>query len=243
VLLISDVNFVSGARVNLKEITRTAHERGVLVFVDGVQAAGTCAIDVQASGVDGYAIARHRFLCGPGGAGALYVSPAALDRIHPTFGGVFSDASHGHGRELAPFAGARRFEVSTRSLPVTAGAVAAMRWFRSSVGWEATYQRTHALGNELLQRLTRVDGVRVLTPAYSPGALVSFVALGCNPQSVMKSLAGEGIAARLVPDPGQSHDDAAQAIRLSIGVWNRTADPELIATAVGRALDTGRGRQ
>jgi selenocysteine lyase/cysteine desulfurase len=242
VLLISDVNFVSGARVNLPDITRIAHERGVLVFADGVQAAGTCAIDVHASGVDGYAIARHKFLCGPGGAGAVYVSPAALERIHPTFTGVFSDAHHGHEEELTPFPGARRFEVSTRSLPVTAGAVAAMRWLRSSVGWNVAYERTHRLGNELLQRLNELEDIRVLTPAHSPGGLVSFVASGCHPEPLMEHLAAEGVASRSVPAPDEGHANPSKAIRLSIGVWNRAEDPQRVATIIDHARRSVRVR-
>jgi len=72
-VLASDVNYATGARLDLTGLCTVAHEHNVLLFADGVQAAGTCPIDVRASGVDGYAIARHKFLCGPASAGALYV--------------------------------------------------------------------------------------------------------------------------------------------------------------------------
>lgn len=68
-ILISDATFATGARAGLKAISKIAHENDILVIVDGVQAVGNYPIDVQELGVDGYAMARHKFLFGPDGAG------------------------------------------------------------------------------------------------------------------------------------------------------------------------------
>jgi cysteine desulfurase len=56
----------------IQQISRIAREAGVLLHVDGVQAAGKIAIDLKALDVDLYSISGHK-LYAPKGIGALYV--------------------------------------------------------------------------------------------------------------------------------------------------------------------------
>ncbi len=95
VLLLSDIDFALGMRVDLRAISALAHENGVFVVADGAQAVGTTHVDVDALGVDAYAFARHKFLCGPDGGGVLYLRDDAVQKVAATFCGVFSDAEHG----------------------------------------------------------------------------------------------------------------------------------------------------
>ena len=58
----------------IKEISRIVHEKGMLLHVDAVAAAGRIPIDVQNDGIDLLTLSSND-LCGPQGAGALYIGP------------------------------------------------------------------------------------------------------------------------------------------------------------------------
>jgi selenocysteine lyase/cysteine desulfurase len=225
-ILISDVSFATGARVDLKKISEVAHQHGILVLADGIQAVGTYPVDVQELGVDGYALARHKFLCGPDGAGALYVRKSVFDRILPTYAGVFSDAHHGMSGKLVYMDTAQRYEVSTRPIPVIAGGTAALQWIANDVGWDFVYSRTETNYATLYDSLVSIPKLQMLSGPRQSG-LMTFAIDGLEPVDIVNKLREQYIFSRtiIVTRP--------QAVRLSIGMWNRESDLQRIAEVVG----------
>ena len=223
-VLLSDVNYVDGARVDLKAVSEVAHDAGALVLADGIQAVGTVPVDVKKLGVDGYAMARHKFICGPDGAGGLYVNSEVFDRVHPTFSGVFTDAAHGSGA-LRLVDSAQRYEVSTRALPVIQGGTASVRWLMDDVGLEYIYEKAKSLYAMLWDGLTGVDGVELIS-GRRQSSLMSFRVDGVASEDVSKRLRDWKIFTRTVDVVEPS------AVRVSVGFWNRETDMEKIVEAV-----------
>ncbi|HEX5120921.1 MAG TPA: cysteine desulfurase-like protein [Pseudonocardiaceae bacterium] len=72
---------VTGTVVDLPAIARKAHERGALLYVDGVHAAAHLPVDIAALGADCYAVSAYKWY-GPH-VGAVAADPALLDTLRP----------------------------------------------------------------------------------------------------------------------------------------------------------------
>jgi cysteine desulfurase len=81
------------------EIARIAREAGVPLHVDGVQALGKIAVDVDALGVDLYSMSGHK-LYAPKGVGALYVRKGT--RLAPIAFGGHHERDRRPGTENVP---------------------------------------------------------------------------------------------------------------------------------------------
>lgn len=80
---LSHVSCMTGLLLPAREIVETAHSRGVPVLFDGAQAVGQFPLDLREIGCDFYAMNGHKWLLGPVGTGALYVSPEAFVELVP----------------------------------------------------------------------------------------------------------------------------------------------------------------
>ena len=83
IVTISWVGFATGYRHDVRRIAEIAHEKGALLFVDGIQALGVFPIDVNEFGVDFMAADSHKWLLGPEGAGFAYIRREHLDKLRP----------------------------------------------------------------------------------------------------------------------------------------------------------------
>jgi cysteine desulfurase / selenocysteine lyase len=90
VVAISQVQFASGFRVDLKRLGRIARQHDALLVVDSIQALGVVPTDVEDEYIDVAAGAGHKWLLSPEGVGYLYLSDRARQWIEPTLVGWVS---------------------------------------------------------------------------------------------------------------------------------------------------------
>lgn len=119
-------NNVVGSLQPVREVAEVAHERGILVHTDAVQAFGTVPIDVDDLGVDLLAVSSHK-IYGPKGIGALYVRRGT--GIRPLIHGGGQERGLRSGTEnvagIVGFGAAA--EVAARVMPEASPRLAALR--------------------------------------------------------------------------------------------------------------------
>lgn len=224
-IVVSHLTWNTGAILPLKEIVELAHRHHVLVVVDGAQSTGSIPLNVVELGVDVYAGPGQKWLCGPEGTGASYVSDAALEQVQMTTAGYLSGRHLEHvGGYVLPQAGAQRFEVGGSYSPAVLGQATSVDFIRDTAGLDWAYDRIARLGSLAWERLSGVDGVSVLTPRAVMAGLVTFTVRGVEPEDVVQGLAAQGVVIRSLHDP--------DACRVSTGFYNTEEDIGRLVAAI-----------
>lgn len=169
---LTQVSFVNGFRSDVAAVTKIAHDRGALVFLDGYQDCGTRPLDVKALDADFFTTGTLKYLLGPAGLAFLYVRRELIEKLTPTVTSWMGHrdvfAFNTRHLDLAP--AARRFECGTPAIPNIYMARAALELL-TEIGMENVAAQ--------IERLTRtfMEGARALrieskTPSSSVGPLV-----------------------------------------------------------------------
>ncbi|MGR6913742.1 kynureninase [[Actinomadura] parvosata] len=190
VVLLSEVDYRTGARADVPAVTAAAHAAGALIVWDVCHSVGAMEVDVSAA--DFAVGCTYKYLnAGPGAPAFLYVNP----RHHAAAENVLS-GWHGHAEPFAfeagyrPAEGVRRFAVSTPHVLSFAALEAALDvWER--VPMAQVRAKSMALG-ELFVRLVG-DRLELASPA-DPAARGSQISLR-HPDGypVMRALIDRGV--------------------------------------------------
>ncbi len=92
VVVMSTVNYASGFRPPLEEISQFLWERGVLLYLDGTQSVGALTFDVQAIRPAMFCVDAYKWMLSPNGSGFVYIDPDVRAELIPTVVGWRSDA-------------------------------------------------------------------------------------------------------------------------------------------------------
>ena len=161
VLSVSFVDWLSGHRPDLKAMAGIAHDVGAIFFVDAIQGLGALPLAVDDCGIDALAADGHKWLCGPEGAGILYVRRSVRERIAPSRPSWMSVRHPTRFLEydLAPAPSARRYEDGTPNTIGIHGLRAALGLIEQQ-GVEAIAARVLSLARRL-RAGARARGVRL----------------------------------------------------------------------------------
>jgi len=85
IVCLNRVEWTSGQRHNVKEISRIAHEHGAFVLDDAFQAVGAVDVDVKHDDLDFLVFGGEKWLCSPARAAVLYVKPEHIERFDPDY--------------------------------------------------------------------------------------------------------------------------------------------------------------
>ncbi|MGB7023791.1 MAG: aminotransferase class V-fold PLP-dependent enzyme [Candidatus Acidiferrales bacterium] len=220
VVPLTHICFMNGFRSDVAEITRVAHAKGALVFMDDYQDCGTRPVNVKSLDVDFYVSGTLKYLLASSGVAFLYVRKNLIPSLTPTISGWFAQAQ--------PFAfdvkhldlaeDARRFEAGTPPIPNIYAAGAGIALLQE-IGLENVSQQVRTLAQALIQG-ARGLGIRVKTPLDSVGPLV--VLQSNNVDAVIAKLAEQNIVV------SGRHD----GLRISFHVHNTLDDVRQVLEAL-----------
>ena len=227
-IFISHVTCTTGQLMPAAEIGRFARDRRMIFALDGAQSLGHVPFDISATLAHYYAASCHKWVMGPKRTGLLYVHPDRQATAVPTVVGAYSDASSNLlARTLTLRPNAQRFEYGTQNNALIYGLEAAVDYV-SGIGLERLWRRNTATTERCLERLQRIAGVEILSPAdaVSRTAIVTFRVAGRDNRTVASALVGRRLRVRSVTEGG------LDAVRASFHVCNDEAQADRLIGAV-----------
>lgn len=177
VISISHAVFISGLISPLKELSKMAHEKGVLVVADGAHSIGMLNLNMKELGIDFFATSPYKWLGAPTGVGLLYVKKEVQDKVWPTIASGGWDS----------YENSRKYEtVGQRADPLIIALGEAID-FQDAIGKERIERRIKTLASYLKRELSKIPGVVLHTSKdpYLSGGLTAFHVEGVEPQKMV----------------------------------------------------------
>ncbi|MEO7653073.1 MAG: aminotransferase class V-fold PLP-dependent enzyme, partial [Bryobacteraceae bacterium] len=81
---VSTVNYSTGYRPPLEEVSAAARASGALLYVDGTQSLGALAFDVRVVRPSMLSVDAYKWMNSPNGAGFMYVEPGLRESLQPS---------------------------------------------------------------------------------------------------------------------------------------------------------------
>jgi L-cysteine/cystine lyase len=236
-LVISHILWNTGQVLPLKEIVEVcqkfslSHSQRIFVLVDAAQSVGVLPLNLSEIGVDFYAFTGHKWWCGPDGLGALYVSPDALEDLHPTFIGWRGITVNSNGKPTGWKSDATRYEIATSAVPLSAGLKDAIALHHQWGTVEERYQEICRLSGYLWENLGAISGVECLRTSPPESGLVSFqLTNGKSHQELVNNLEKEGVMLRTIHNPN--------CVRACVHYFTLDSEIEQLVDAIGQVISS-----
>jgi cysteine desulfurase/selenocysteine lyase len=232
IMAIGQVSNALGTVNPVKQMTEKAKAKGIPVLIDGAQAVPHMQVDVQELDCDFYVFSGHKMFA-PTGIGALYGKQALLEAMPPWQGGgdMILSVSFDHTEyNSLPY----KFEAGTPHIAGAVGLGAAIDYMQS-IGVEKIAAYEHALLELATEKLTNMDGVRIIGTATQKASVLSFMIEDVHPHDVGTIFDQEGVAIRAghhCAQPVMQYYGIAATARASFAFYNTEQEIDALVKAI-----------
>jgi len=221
----------------VKEIIERAHKYGVPVLIDGAQQAPHGRIDVQDLDCDFYTFSGHKMFA-PTGSGVVFGKARLLDTMNPFQGG--GDMIKSVTFEKTTYADLpNKFEAGTPAIASQIGLGAAIDYL-NIIGREKAAAYEHELLVYATQRLSAIEGVRIIGTAREKLSVLSFTIDNVHPHDIGTILDQQGIAIRAghhCAQPVMQRFKIPATARASFAFYNTKAEVDVLAEAIEKVIE------
>lgn len=227
-----------GNIVDVKKLIEVAHQKGVIVVIDGAQAVGKMKVDVRDLDADFYVFSGHKMFA-PFGIGVVYGRESLLKNLPPYQGGgsMISEVTlQKTTYNDIPF----RFEAGT---PDIGGAVALATAidFIDSIGIDQIENHEKQLVNYAFERLVQFSGLTLLGPqSVCRIPVFAFNLEGLHASDIGFLLNQQGIAIRTghhCTQPLLQKLKLSGSARASFSIYNTEQEIDSLLNALKKAKD------
>lgn len=203
-VILSHVFWNTGQVLPLDKIAEVCKNNHSLLLIDAAQSAGLLPLNLTELEVDFYAFTGHKWLCGPAGAGGLYVRTEARESLKPTFIGLNGIVVDSQSQPVDWLPDGRRYEVSTLAYPLYVGLREAIAIHQQWGTSQERYEQICHNSEYLWQQLVALPDVKCLRTSPPESGIVSFQLTQNQPQAHLKLvqfLDSQKILTRTIADP------------------------------------------
>jgi cysteine desulfurase/selenocysteine lyase len=221
----------------IKEITERAHKYGVPVLIDGAQSAPHMPIDVQDLDCDFFTFSGHK-LYAPTGSGIIYGKARLLEQMNPFQGG--GDMIKNVTFEKTTYAELpNKFEAGTPAIASQIGLGASIDYL-ISIDRDQAAAYEHELLRYATERITAIEGVRIIGTAREKASVLSFVIDEIHPHDIGTILDQEGIAVRAghhCAQPVMQRFNVPATARASFAFYNTKEEVDVLARTIEKVIE------
>lgn len=193
VVSIAQIGNVLGYLVDIKTISKIAHEYGAIMVVDAAQSAPHIAIDFKDLDCDFLAFSAHK-MCGPTGIGVLVGKYDILNSLNPSRLGGGMNAKFYKDGEIQYLDAPTKFEAGTLNLASIIGFKAAIE-FIQSIGLDNIHNHEIELRDYALRKLSNYENIIIYNKTADSG-IITFNIKDVFAQDEATLLNSHGIAIR-----------------------------------------------
>jgi cysteine desulfurase/selenocysteine lyase len=234
---ISEMSNVLGTIVQLKEIIKIAHEKGIPVLVDGAQSVPHMPVDVQSTDCDFMAFSAHKML-GPTGVGILYVKKEILEKMPPFIGGG-DMIKEVHKQKTMYNDIPYKFEAGTPNIADVIGFASAIDYLKV-IGMDNVRQHELEITQYALNALRGVEGLTIYGPLdpHHRGGVLSFNVGDIHPHDLATIMNEHGVAIRSGHHCAQvlmERLDVSATSRASFYIYNTKEEVDILINVLRQA--------
>ena len=221
----------------VKEMIAAAHKFGVPVLLDSAQAVPHMNLDVQDLDCDFMTFSGHKMFA-PTGSGVLYGKKELLEKMNPFQGG--GDMIRTVTFEKTTYAGLpNKFEAGTPAIASNIGLGAAIDYL-NSIDREAAFAYEEELLKYATERLSAIEGVRIVGTAGEKVPVISFTIENVHPHDIGTILDQSGIAVRAghhCAQPVMQFFQVPATARASFAFYNTREEVDVLADSIQKVID------